>query len=101
PSASSIGDTPNRLLIAVSDAASAGVLSGATVWTFFFVQQNTVGGGNTLEFLDYPSLGVDANALYVGGNMFVASTSAFANCSAFVIRNSSILGAGPVVVTAF
>jgi uncharacterized repeat protein (TIGR01451 family) len=100
-SASSLGDTPNRLLIAVSDAASAGVLSGATVWTFFFVQQNTVGGGNTLEFLDYPSLGVDANALYVGGNMFVASTSAFANCSAFVIRKSSILGAGPVVVTAF
>jgi uncharacterized repeat protein (TIGR01451 family) len=101
PSASAIADTPNRLLIAVSDAASAGVISAGTVWTFYFVQQNTVGGGNTGEFLDYPSLGVDANALYVGGNMFVAATGAFANCSAWVIRKSSILSGGPVVVTAF
>jgi hypothetical protein len=100
-SASTIGDTPNRILIAVSDAASNGVLSAGTVWTFFFVQQNTVGGGDTLEFLDYPSLGVDANALYIGGNMFAAAAGTFNNFAAFVIRKSSILGAGPVVTTAF
>jgi len=58
-SPSSIGDTPNRLLIAVSDSASAGVITGGTVWTFFFVQQDTVGGAGTNEFLDYDSLGVD------------------------------------------
>src|SRR5205085_8529104 len=69
-SSASIGDTPNRILIAVSDAASAGTISNSTVWTFFFVQQNTVGGGDTAEFLDYPSLGVDNLALYIGGNMF-------------------------------
>ncbi len=97
----SIGDTPNRWLLAVSDAASSNALSGGTVWTFFFVQQNTVGGGNSGEFLDYPSLGVDANALYVGGNMFVASSGAFSDCSAFVIRKSSVLSGGPLVVTAF
>lgn len=100
-SSTSIGDTPNRWLLAVSDAASSNALSGGTVWTFYFVQQNTVGGGNTGEFLDYPSLGVDANALYVGGNMFVASSGAFSGCSAFVIRKSSVLNGGPVVVTAF
>ncbi|PYR60193.1 MAG: hypothetical protein DMF91_12775, partial [Acidobacteria bacterium] len=55
-SAASIGDTPNRLLIAVSDAASAGVITGGTVWTFYFVQQDTVGGiPSTNEFLDYDS----------------------------------------------
>ncbi|HXI84031.1 MAG TPA: hypothetical protein VNL17_08080 [Verrucomicrobiae bacterium] len=97
----SIGDTPNRWLLAVSDAASSNALSGGTVWTFYLVQQNTVGGGNSGEFLDYPSLGVDANALYVGGNMFGASSQAFTGCSAFVIRKSSVLNGGPLVVTAF
>jgi hypothetical protein len=101
PSVSAIGDTPNRILIAVSDAASNGTITGSTVWTFFFVQQNTVGGGDSLEFLDYPSLGVDANALYIGGNMFDAASGAFNGCSAFVIRKSSVTGAGPVVATAF
>jgi hypothetical protein len=100
-SSGSIGDTPNRILIAVSDAASNGTISNSTVWTFFFVQQNTVGGGDSGEFLDYPSLGVDANALYIGGNMFGAVSSAFTGCSAFVIRKSSVTGAGPVVSTAF
>ncbi|MCA1634524.1 MAG: lamin tail domain-containing protein [Acidobacteria bacterium] len=101
PSANDIGDTPNRLLIAVSDAASAGVISAGTVWTFFFVQQNTVGGGDSGEFLDYPSLGVDANALYVGGDMFDAALGGFNNTSVWVIRKSSILSGGPVVTTAF
>src|ERR1017187_9834463 len=96
-----IGDIANRWLLAVSDAASSNALSGGTVWTFFFVQQNTVGGGNSGEFLDYPSLGVDANALYTGGNMFAASSGAFSGCSAFVIRKSSVLSGGPLVVTAF
>ena len=100
-SAGTLGDLPNRILIAVSDAASAGVITGSTVWTFFFVQQNTVGGGDTAEFLDNPSLGVDNNALYIGGDMFGAASGSFVNTSAFVIRKSSILGAGPVVVTAF
>ncbi|HEY4285362.1 MAG TPA: hypothetical protein VGM62_20055, partial [Chthoniobacterales bacterium] len=100
-SSSSIGDLPNRVLIAVSDAASAGVITGNTVWSFFFVQQNTVGGGNTGEFLDYDSLGVDNNALYIGGNMFGAASGSFVNTSGFVVRKSSILNGGPIVVTAF
>ena len=101
PSKDAIGDIPNRYLIAVSDAASNGTISNSTVWTFFFVQQNTVGGGDSNEFLDYPSLGIDANALYMGGNMFDATTSAFNGCTAFVIRKSSVLSGGPVVATAF
>lgn len=100
-SPSSVGDIPNRLLIAVSDAASNGVLSAGTVWTFYFVQQDTVGGPSTGEFLDYPSLGIDNNALYVGGNMFGAVSGSFVNSTGFVIRKSSVLSGGPVVTTAF
>jgi hypothetical protein len=86
------GDHPNRVLIAVSDAASNGVISNSTVWKFFFFQQNTIPSGDTGEFLDYDSLGVDANALYVGGNMFNASTSAFVTTSVFVVQKTSVLG---------
>src|SRR5690242_5428603 len=41
--AAHIGDMPNRVLLAVSDAASNGVISNSTTWTFFPIQQNTVG----------------------------------------------------------
>ncbi|MDT5261740.1 MAG: hypothetical protein QOC61_744 [Acidobacteriota bacterium] len=101
PGTASPGDAPNRILIAVSDAASNGTISAGTVWTFFFVQQNTVGGGDSLEFLEYPSLGVDVKALYIGGYMFAAAAGTFNNFAAFVIRKSSILSGGPVVTTVF
>jgi hypothetical protein len=91
----------NRVLVAVSDAASSNAITASTVWTFYFVQQDTVGGiPSTGQFLDYPSLGVDANALYVGGDMFSLAGS-FVNTAAFVIRKSSVLSGGPIVTTAF
>lgn len=102
PSADDFGDRPNRIMLAVSDAASNGVISGSTVWTFYFVQQDTLGlASSNDEFLDYPSLGIDANALYVGGNMFGATSGSFIGTEAFVIRKSSLLSGGPVVATAF
>ncbi len=86
----------NRVMIAVSNTAN---ITGATVWTFFFFKQDTVApAGNPGEFLDYPSLGVDNNALYIGGMMFGGS---FTGTSGWVVRKSSVLGAGPIVVTAF
>ena len=87
-SATTIGDLPNRVLIAVSDAASNGVITGTTVWSFYYVQQDTVGGANTGEFLDYDSLGVDDNALYIGGNMFGGASFSTA---VFVVRKSDVL----------
>ncbi|MBX3299318.1 MAG: carboxypeptidase regulatory-like domain-containing protein [Acidobacteria bacterium] len=85
----------NRWLVAVSDAASSAALTNATVWTFFFVTTN---GGT--DFCDYPSLGVDNLAVYFGCNMF-SSAGAFLRTDAFVVRKSSILGAGPIVSTLF
>jgi hypothetical protein len=85
----------NRWLLAVSDAASAGTISGSTVWTFFFV--TTDPGTN---FCDYPSLGIDVNALYFGCNMF-SSAGAFVGTNAYVVQKTSVLGGGPVVATRF
>ena len=94
----SAGTLPNRVLLAVSDSS---VINGGTVWSFFQFQQDLVSpAGDTGRFADYPTLGLDANALYIGANMFTSSGS-FANTTAFVVRKSSLLTGGPIVVTAF
>ncbi|MFY9821833.1 MAG: DUF11 domain-containing protein [Thermoanaerobaculia bacterium] len=85
----------NRWMVAVSDAASAGVITGSTVWTFFFFQTDASG-----DFCDYPSLGIDVNALYVGCNIFSGAGS-FVGTNGYVVQKTSTLGAGPIVVTAF
>src|ERR1043166_8444843 len=84
----------NRWMLAVSDAASAGVISGSTVWTFYFFQTDAA------NFCDYPSLGVDSQALYTGCNMFNPA-NAFAGTNGYVIRKTSVLSGGPIVHTDF
>jgi hypothetical protein len=83
---------PNRVMIAMSDS---GIITSSTVWTFFQF------AGDATNFADYPTLGIDANALYIGANIFSASSGAFVNCSAYVVRKSSLLSGGPIVVTTF
>ena len=94
------GSLPNRIMLAVSDGS---VITAGTVWTFFQFQQDLVSpAGDTGEFADYPTLGVDANALYIGVNVFgTRGLGSFDNTTGFVVRKSSILGVGPIVVTAF
>lgn len=84
----------NRWMVAVSDAASAGVISGSTVWTLYQFQTDAA------NFCDYPSLGVDSQALYTGCNMFTAA-GAFVGTNGYVIRKTSILSGGPLVQTTF
>lgn len=85
----------NRFLIAVSDAASNAAITPATTWTFF---QFTASLGT--DFADYPSLGVDASALYVGMNMFT-SAGAFIGTNGYVINKAALLSGGPVTVSTF
>ena len=85
----------NRWMVAVSDAASNGTITASTVWTKFQFQADP--GTN---FCDYPSLGVDVNAFYVGCNMFTSAGS-FVGTNGYVIQKASVLGAGPPVVTMF
>jgi hypothetical protein len=82
------GTIANRVLVGVSPDS---VITGSTVFRYFFYQHSGT-------FLDYPTLGIDANALYIGGNLFTLAGS-FSNTNALVIRKSSIQGAGPMVIT--
>ncbi len=95
--------TPNRILIAVSDAANAGSITPSTVFTFFYIPIDTTPPTISSTCLaDYPTLGLDANALYIGTNNFCGSPSQTFNSSdGYVVRKSSIMGAGPMVVTPF
>jgi peptidase C25-like protein len=84
----------NRVLIAVNDAASNGTISGSTVWTFYQFQ------GDATLFTDYESLGIDASALYIGGDMF-SLAGAFNSTKGFVIPKAPALTASPLTVWAF
>jgi hypothetical protein len=86
---------PNRVLIALSDAASNGVLTGGTVFTFYQFQADST------RFADYPSLGIDANALYIGANMFNLAGTSFLGTNGYVIPKSPLLTAGPATVWVF
>jgi hypothetical protein len=74
----------NRILIAVSNATSNAAITAGTTWTFYQFQ------GDTANFTDYPSLGIDANALYIGGNMFTGAGS-FAGCDVWVVPKDPLL----------
>ena len=88
----------NRVLLAVS---SGSTIDNSTVWTFFQFRQDLPSPtGDANDFADFDTLGIDANALYVGANVFDASNH-FVNTTGFVIRKSSVTGGGPIVVTAF
>jgi len=90
--------TPNRIVLAVS---SAGPITGTASFTFFQFQQDLVGAtpnADTGTFADYCTLGVDVNALYIGCRMFNTN---FYNTTGWVVRKSSMISGGPIVVTAF
>jgi len=88
--------TNNRVMVAISNGPT---ITNSSSFTFFFFNQNSPppGGDNGL-FADYPQMGVDKNAVYVGVNQF---GSTFSDTTAFVIRKSSLIAGGPIVVTAF
>jgi hypothetical protein len=89
-------DKNNRILLAVS---SGSTISNSSSFTFFqFAQNSPSPAGDDNAFFDYPTLGIDGNALYIGGNNF---TPGFAGTTAFVVRKSSLTSGGPIVVTAF
>lgn len=87
----------NRIILAVSNSAT---INSATAWTFYYFQHNLVApSGDNGCFADYPSLGIDTHALYIGVNQFC--NRAFSNTTAFVIRKSSVLNGGAIVASAF
>ncbi len=78
---------PNRILIAISDDKN---ISENTVWRFLYYQ-------NTASFMDYPSLGVDADALYIGTNQFTL-WGHFLYPNAYVFNKASLYTSTPSVM---
>ncbi len=92
-----VASASNRVLIAVSNGPT---LTNTASFTFYQFTQDATGGGvaDNGAFADYPSLGVDANALYIGCNMF---NPGYYGTTGWVVRKSSVLSGGPIVVTTF
>ncbi|MDR3609461.1 MAG: hypothetical protein P4L27_02735, partial [Ignavibacteriaceae bacterium] len=88
PSSSTVA---NRILVGVS--ADSIITSSSTI-KFFYYQ-------NSGNFIDYPTLGIDQNALYIGGNLFNYAGTSFLGTIGLVVQKNSILGNGPMVSTKF
>jgi hypothetical protein len=80
-------DPQNHILIAVSTGSDI----TASDWTFFSIT------GPLTASLDFDTLGIDEDALYIGVNVFGNTFTT----SAYVVQKSSVLGSGPIVSTAF
>lgn len=87
------GNTPvaNRVLVATSNTST---ISGSTVWTF----SQFVGQAST--FFDYPTLGLDINGIYIGGNMFSLAGS-FLRTNGYVINRANVMAGGAYTVYLF
>lgn len=77
----------NRCMIAVSNNST---INASTVWSYYWFTPRVA-----TQFFDYPTLGVDNNAVYIGGNMF---TSTFVGCDAYVIPKAPMLVGGAASV---
>ncbi len=92
-------NTNNRVMLAVSDGPT---ITSQSSFTFYFFNEADPSPSGPSRFADYPQLGVDANAIYIGVNEFDSiSAGNFTGTSAYVIRKSSVINGGPIVVTAF
>ncbi|MDQ6902127.1 MAG: fibronectin type III domain-containing protein [Bacteroidota bacterium] len=87
--------TNNYCMVAVSDGPTIATSSSFTIYYF------SVGGtgGSTTDFFDYPTLGVDKNSLYIGGNMF-ANGKTFSGSNLWVLNKASLIG-GTLNLTSF
>ncbi len=77
-----VANTSNWIMIAVS---SGPTITNSSSFTFFQITTAS-------EFLDYPTLGVDANALYIGGNIFTNSAGWFSSTRGYVVNKAALLG---------
>ncbi|HUR37607.1 MAG TPA: Ig-like domain-containing protein [Terriglobales bacterium] len=90
--------TPNRILIAVSNSSTITI---STVFTFFFIPIEAIPPTISATCLaDYPTLGIDANAVYIGTNNFCGTPQTYNSTDGYVIRKSDLL-AGTLTTTVF
>ena len=86
----------NYLTIAVSNTT---VLSGGTVFTIYYLQGSTGSSNASTDWMDYPTLGIDKYALYVGANIFDKATHTINRGSSLYLINKASLIAGSLAFT--
>lgn len=86
---------PNLVVLAVS---SGSTITNSSSFTLYSFAVNT--GGATSGFGDYPTLGVDNSALYIGMNIFNAAGTALLGTNGYVVRKSNLIS-GTLTVTSF
>lgn len=91
----------NRIMIAVSNGPTIANETSFSFYQFKHDQGAAPGSTDQGQFFDYPTLGVDRNALYIGGNIFSVTDDTYSGASVYVVRKSSLLTGGPVVFTPF
>jgi len=87
----------NYLVIAVSNST---IINSSSDFTFYYLPTNN-GSNASDDFFDYPTLGVDKNALYIGGNMFDSTGTSFRGSPIYVVNKASLISGGPAVFTTF
>ena len=89
----------NRIMLAVSNSAT---ITNTTTWFLYSFQDSIT--GHTTCLGDYPTPGVDANAIYIGINQFCGATlqtAVYLASDGFVVQKSSVLSGGAIHITAF
>lgn len=87
--------TNNYCCVAVSNGSEVYSISDFKFY-YFNVSQT---GGSSRDFYDYPTLGIDKNYLYIGGNMFKSGRT-FSGSNMWVVNKASLI-AGTLTVTGF
>ena len=80
---------PSSMLIAVSEDD---VITNSTIWNFYsFIPKDITPTSAVTGYLgDYPTLGIDTHALYIGVDVFDANDY-FVDSEAFVIKKSDLI----------
>jgi hypothetical protein len=80
--------TGNRILIAVSNGDP---ITSGTIWTFWYFEHDLdTPLGDAGLFFDVGTLGIDGNALIIGGNLF-DDTGAYQGTSVHLVRKSDVV----------
>jgi hypothetical protein len=93
-------DTPTHVVLAVSSGSNITTAAGFTFFQFAFSEVGPTPNSDTGSFYDFDTLGIDRNALYIGGNVFDPSGPSYVGSTGFVINKANLL-AGNLTVTAF
>ena len=92
----------SSLVLAISDGDP---ITPATVWSFYQVDTTVSNPAFTpTTFLDYTTLGADAQAIYCAVNVIdpnIAGSDAFVSAAAYVIPKSTLQQSAPATIYAF